>query len=109
ELLAAALPRYSRLATACLIAVTSTGVLGAVLRLPSAAALFGTPYGWLLLGKGLGVVTLGMLGARARARLLPAVRARRAVRLTGWLATELAVMGTVIGLASVLAEAVGPG
>ena len=108
ELLVAALPRYSQLATACLIAVAATGVLGAVLRLPSATALFATPYGWILLGKGLGMLTLGLLGARARARLLPAVQARRAVRLTGWLAIELAVMGAVIGLASVLAGAAGP-
>ncbi|MGH4027140.1 MAG: copper resistance D family protein, partial [Pseudonocardiaceae bacterium] len=108
ELLAATLPRYSRLATACLIAVAATGVLGAVLRLPSAAALFGTPYGWMLLGKGLGVVTLALLGARARARILPAVMARRTVRLTAWLTVELAVMGAVIGLAAVLAGSVAP-
>lgn len=108
ELLAATLPRYSQLATVCLITVATTGVLGAVLRLPSPAALLGTSYGWMLLGKGVGVVTLGLLGARARTRLLPAVQARRPVQLTGWLAIELAVMGAVIGLAAVLAGSVAP-
>lgn len=108
ELLAATLPRYSRLAGVCLIAVAASGVLGAALRLPSATALLGTPYGWLLLGKSIGVGVLGLLGARARTRLLPAVRARRAVPLTGWLAVELAVMGAVIGLASMLANTVPP-
>lgn len=103
ELLAATLPRYSRLATACLVAVAVTGVLGAVLRLPSAAALLSTSYGWMLLGKSAGIVTLGLLGGRARTRLLPAVAAHRPVRLAGWLAVELAVMGAVLGLASVLA------
>lgn len=103
ELLATTLPRYSLLATGCLLAVTATGLLNAALRVPSAAALLSTPYGWLLLGKSLGLVALGLLGARARARLLPAVAARRPVKLTGWLTVELAVMGVVIGLASVLA------
>jgi putative copper resistance protein D len=108
ELLATALPGYSRLATACLVTVAVSGLLGAMLRLPSAAALLGTSYGWLLLGKAAGLVTLALLGRRARARLLPAVRARRPVKLTGWLSVELAVMGTVIGLASVLAGAAAP-
>ncbi|MGH3912984.1 MAG: CopD family protein, partial [Pseudonocardiaceae bacterium] len=123
ELLATTLPRYSRLATACLVAIAATGPLNVALRLssgglsseglssgglsstglPSVTELLDTPYGWILLGKSVGVVTLGLLGARARARLLPAVAARRAVRLTGWLTVELAVMGVVIGLASVLA------
>ena len=62
----------------------------------------------MLLGKGLGVVTLGLLGARARTRIMPAVMARRAVRLTAWLTVELAVMGAVIGLAAVLAGSVAP-
>lgn len=108
ELLAATLPKYSRLAGFCLIAVAATGVLGAVLRLPSAAALLGTSYGWMLLGKTAGVGALGLLGAHARTRLLPAVQARRTVPLTGWLALELAVMGAVIGLASMLAATVPP-
>lgn len=111
NLLAATLPRYSRLAGLCLIAVAATGVLSAVLRLPSPAALFGSAYGWMLLGKAAGVGTLGLLGARARTRLLPAVRAGRAgraVRLTGWLAVELTVMAAVVGLASMLATTVPP-
>ncbi|MFN2494490.1 MAG: copper resistance D family protein [Pseudonocardiaceae bacterium] len=108
ELLAATLPRYSRLATACLVAVAVSGVAGAALRLPSTAALLGTSYGWMVLGKGIGLLMVGLLGGRARARLLPAVAARRPVRLTGWLAAELAVMGAVIGLASVLAGTAPP-
>jgi putative copper resistance protein D len=108
ELLAATLPGYSRLATACLVAVTVTGVLGAVLRLPSAVALVDTSYGWILLGKALGLLTLGLLGARARSRLLPVSRARRTARLGGWITAELITMGTVIGLAAVLAGTAPP-
>lgn len=108
ELLATGLPRYSRLATACLIAVAVTGVLGAALRLPSAVALLSTSYGWLVLGKGIGLMVVGLLGNHARIRLLPAVVARGPVRLAGWLTVELTVMGAVIGLASVLAETATP-
>jgi putative copper resistance protein D len=108
ELLAAVLPRYARLATACLIVVTVTGVLGAALRLPSAAALVSTSYGGMVLGKGTGLLMLALLGDRARTRILPAVAARRPVRLAGWLAVELAVMGAVLGLAAVLAETAPP-
>jgi copper resistance protein D len=108
ELLAATLPRYSRLATGCLVTVAATGVLGAVLRLPAATALVSTPYGWLLLGKSAGLLTLGILGFWARTRLLPAVLARKPVRLAGWLAIELAVMGLALGFAAVLAGAALP-
>jgi putative copper resistance protein D len=108
ELLAATLPRYSPLATACLVAVTATGVLGAALRLPSPAALVHTSYGWLLLGKGAGVLVLGLLGAHARTRLLPAVQARRSAPLAGWLPAELVTMGAVVGLAAVLAGSAPP-
>ena len=108
ELLAATLPRYSQLATACLVAVLVTGVLGAALRLPSASTLLSTSYGWILLGKTGGLLVVGLLGARARNRLLRAVAARRPVQLAGWLAVELALMGAVIGLASVLAGTAPP-
>ena len=108
ELLATTLPRYSRLATACLLAVAVTGVLGAALRLPSVGALLSTSYGWMVLGKVAGLLTVGLLGSRARTRLLPAVAARRPVRLARWVAVELAVMGAVLGLAAVLAETAPP-
>lgn len=108
ELLAGVLPRYSRLATTCLVAVAATGVLGATLRLPSTVALLSTSYGAMVLGKGIGVVALGLLGARARFRLLPEVAARRTARPIGWLTVELALMGAVLGLASVLAQTTPP-
>ncbi len=50
-LLAGVLPRFSRLAGVCVAAVALTGAANALLRLGSVAALFGTPYGWLVLAK----------------------------------------------------------
>ena len=62
----------------------------------------------MLLGKSAGIVALGLLGAYAKTRLLPAVVARRPVWLAGGLAGELAVMGSMVGLASVLAGTTPP-
>jgi len=113
ELLAAVLPRFSRLAAGCLVVVAVTGLLTAVLQVdptggPTAAALVTSSYGALLLAKTVGVLALAVLGGWARRRLLPAVAARRPVGAAGWIGVELAVMGAVLGLAAVLAGSPPP-
>ena len=63
--LATAAPRYSRLALACFLATGVSGVLAAGLVLGGTGAVvaaLGTGYGWLLIGKTLGLTVLGVLG-----------------------------------------------
>ena len=113
ELLAATLPRFSRLAAGCLVVVAVTGLLTATLQVdptggPTAVALITSSYGALLFAKTVGVLALAALGGWARRRLLPAVAARRPVGVAGWIGVELAVMGAVLGLAAVLAGSAPP-
>ena len=78
RLLAAVLPRFSKLAGGCLACVVVSGVLNAILRVTSWAALVTTGYGWLVLAKSACVVVLAGLGGLARHRLaagkLPVLR-----------------------------------
>ncbi|AXX27406.1 CopD family protein [Actinosynnema pretiosum subsp. pretiosum] len=110
-LLAEALPRFSRLATAALLVVTATGIGTGLLELAAApggglpGSLVTTPYGLLLVGKALCALALAGLGARIRWWLLPLVRRHRPTALVGWAAAELAVMGAAFGLAVVLSRA----
>ncbi len=100
RLLDAVLPRFSMLAGGCLACVVVSGVLNAVLRVSSWAALVTTGYGWLVLAKSVCVVLLGVLGGLARRRLaagqLPVLR---------WAGAEIALMAAVIGLAAALTQA----
>jgi copper resistance protein D len=93
------LPRYSKLAGGCLLAVTVTGVVNAATRLDGWAALFDTGYGWLVLAKAALVVVLAGLGGLARRRLLtgctPVLR---------WAGAEVAVMAVTIGVAAALTQ-----
>lgn len=100
RLLAAVLPRFSTLAGGCLACVVVSGVLNAVLRVSSWAALVTTGYGWLVLAKSLCVVLLGCLGGLARRRLaagkLPVLR---------WAGAEIALMAVTLGVAAALTQA----
>jgi putative copper resistance protein D len=111
ELLADALPRYSKLATACVFLTACTGAFNGwfELRLVPGAhwyvALFATGYGRILIGKIICVVVAGLLGAHVRFRLLPAIRARDATAVASWATMEVLVMGVAFGLAAVLVQA----
>lgn len=98
-LLDAAVPRFSRLATVCVIAVAVTGVLNAALRLSSWTALFGSGYGWIVIAKTVCIALAAALGGLARRRLaagtLPVLR---------WAGIEVAVMAVAIGLAAALTQ-----
>lgn len=107
--LAVALPRFSRLATAALDAVTVTGIVDAVIQLggrPGARLfdLLQSPYGWIVLAKLSCLAVLAALGGRIRFRLGPAIVAGRRVALFAWARAELTIMGLAYGLAAVLAN-----
>ncbi|OLR95551.1 copper resistance D family protein [Actinokineospora bangkokensis] len=110
-LLAHALPRFSKLATACVLVVTATGVFNGFVELVVSPTLgvveglFTTDYGLLLLLKVVCLVALGLLGAKMRYRLLPAVTAHKPTALVTWAAVELGVMGLAFGIATVLTRA----
>jgi copper resistance protein D len=112
SLLAVVLPRFSKLATVCLIAVGVTGLVNAVITLsetPGVTLLTGlltTHYGRLILGKIACFGLLGLLGAGIRFRMLPlVVQHQRVAALAGWISFEVTVMGLAYGLAVVLTRA----
>jgi len=99
------LPRFSRLAGWCAAVVAVSGVPNTLLQLGGVGTLLSSGYGRLVLGKVAALVVLLSLGAFARRRWVPeavqhrtpaAVSLRRA-------ATEVAVMGLALGLATALA------
>lgn len=99
SLLDPVLPRFSTLATFCVVGVGVTGVLNGLLRLPALTALWTSGYGWLLIAKALLLVVLAVLGNVARRRLaanrLPVLR---------WAALEVTVMAIAIGVAAALTQ-----
>jgi putative copper resistance protein D len=103
DALAAALPRYSWLAGGCLLAVTATGVVNAVVRLDTWSALVDTGYGRLLVAKAVLLVALGGLGGLARRRLHTG---RRPV--LRWAGIEVAAMAVTIGVAATLSQTPPP-
>lgn len=111
DLLAVALPRFSRLATLCLLLVGLTGLVNGLatmaltpgVRLPE--AIVTTDYGLLVVAKAVLTALLVPPAAHIRFRLLPAVRAGRAPAVTGWAAAEVAVMGLAYGVAVAITRA----
>lgn len=115
DLLAVAVPRFSRVALCCYVAVGASGVIAALVVVDSPAQLFNSRYGLLVLCKVLALIALGLFGWRHRRRTVPAIadhnrhrhRSRRAfLRLA---ATEAVVMVVTIALGVALSEAPTPG
>ncbi|MGQ0839932.1 copper resistance D family protein [Actinokineospora sp.] len=110
-LLAQALPRFSKLATLCLVVVTATGMFNALVELAVSPGgtlldgLFGSGYGALVVLKTTCLVALAALGANIRWRLMPGIVAHKRTALLGWAGLELAVMGLAFGFAVVLTRA----
>lgn len=110
-LLATALPRFSRLATVCLVVVAATGLFNALVELVVHPGkdlfdgLFGTGYGVLVILKITCVGLLAVSGGNIRWRLLPAIVRHQRTALLGWAALELAIMGLAFGFAVVLTRA----
>ncbi|HVL85132.1 MAG TPA: CopD family protein [Pseudonocardia sp.] len=99
DLLTDALPRYSRLATACLAGVAVTGVLNAQVRLPGWDALLGSGYGLLVVAKAGALAGIAALGLVARRRL-----AAGRTPVLRWAGYEVALMAVALGLAAALTQ-----
>jgi putative copper resistance protein D len=111
NLLAGALPRFSRLATGCVFLVGFTGLFNGWYELYSTpgihwyTAVFTTHYGWVLIGKALCLATAGLLGGYTRFRLLPQIIERKATAVATWTTVEIGVLAVAFGLAAVLIRA----
>ncbi len=110
-LLADALPKFSKLATISLAAVSLTGLFNGLLELALnpvvtlPGSLFTTSYGLVLVGKIVCAGLLALLGANIRWRLLPHIVQHKTTAIVGWAAVELTIMGVAFGLAVVLSKA----
>ncbi len=111
ELLAVVLPRFSRLATVCLLMVAMSGLvsgLGTMALTPGVelpGALLTSQYGILVVIKAALTVLLVPLAAHIRFRLLPAIRRGEATAMVGWATAEVAVMGLAYGVAVAITRA----
>jgi putative copper resistance protein D len=105
--------RFSRWALGAVSVAVVTGALNAIVQVGSIAALVGTPYGRLLLGKLLVLVGVLAIGAVNRRRLVPALAGdgagvgRPAMRRLGRFATAEAA-GALVVLAVVATMASTP-
>ena len=98
------LPRFSELSLLCVIALLAGGVTGALVAVDSAAQLFATGYGRVLLIKIVLTLVLMALAWRNRARWLPAAKSHR---VTAYVSrsrslTELAIMTVALTMAAAL-------
>ncbi|MEC3982107.1 copper resistance D family protein [Amycolatopsis sp. H20-H5] len=110
-LLAHSLPRFSKLATLCLVLSTVTGLFNGLVEIslnPTLGfwtAVFQTPYGQLMLLKLLCTGAIALLGAHARWKLMPQIIRHNRTALATWATLELTIMGLAFGFAVVLTRA----
>lgn len=101
--------RYSSLAIAAFAVVAVSGVTRSIVAVGDWAALWATPYGWIVLAKVVLLGGMGLLGAWYRARLIPKLSGSRAA---GWfwllVLCEVALMGLASGAAAALARTPPP-
>jgi putative copper resistance protein D len=111
DLLAVVLPRFSRIASVCLLLVALSGLvtgLGTMALTPGVelpGALVTSEYGLLVVAKAALAALLVPLAAHIRFRLLPAVRRGGATAVVTWATAELAVMGLSYGVAVAITRA----
>ena len=98
--------RFSRLALVCFVVVALSGVVNALLRLPTPSAL-ASPYGLLVLAKTGLLVALGVAGLLHR-RLTIAQLPTRPRLFWRLAAGEVVVMGATVGLGVALARTPPP-
>ncbi len=111
SLLAVALPRFSALATWCVVVVGLTGLANGLLELALSPittlpdSLVTTRYGVLVLAKALCLAVVAVIAIRVRRRILPAVTDGRRTAFAAWCGWELAVLAVAYGVAVVLTRA----
>lgn len=111
ELLARALPKFSKLATVALFLVGATGLFNGLVEIALTpggglpGGLLTSVYGWLIIAKTVFLVLLAATGAHIRFRLLPRIARRERTALLGWATLEVGVMGLAYGVAVVLTRA----
>lgn len=106
--LAVALPRFSRLAFGCFVAVLLSGVVNAAIRLGRVDALWQDRYGLLVLAKAALLGALGAFGYRHRTRTVPTAAAGGVRTFLRLAAAELVVMAATFGLAVALSRSPAP-
>ncbi len=104
------LPRFSKLALWCAIAVGISGVINASLRIDNVSQLFTTRYGALVFAKVVGFTALVWIGSRHRRGTLAKLADRASMLLFARLAAvELMVMTATVGIAVALSRTAPPG
>ena len=106
--LATVLPRYSRLALACFLAVGLSGAVTGWTAFAEASQLWTTAYGQLLLGKVAALAVLGGMGHLHRRRTMRAVAAGRPRAFLALAVAELVLMAGTAGLAVGLSHTAPP-
>jgi copper resistance protein D len=111
DLLAIALPRFSRLATWCVFVVALSGIANGLLELYLSpittlpASLWETRYGVLLLVKGACLAAVAVIAVHVRRRIIPAVAAGRRTAFAAWCGWEVVVLAVAFAAAVVLTRA----
>lgn len=111
ELLALALPRFSRLATWCVLVVGLTGLFNGLVELALSPvtslpmSLWKTRYGVLILGKLVCMAAVASIAVVVRNRLVPRIAAGRSTSVAIWCGWELLVLALAFGIAVVLTRA----
>lgn len=107
-LLAAALPRFSKMATWCVLLVGATGVFTGLLELALSPisslpdSLWTTRYGALVLVKLACFAAVGVIALRVRTWFLPRIAAGQRTAVALWCGWELIVLAVAFGVAVVL-------
>jgi putative copper resistance protein D len=111
ELLATALPRFSKLATWCVFVVGVTGVFNGLLELALSpvthlpGSIFSTRYGVLLLAKAACMVIVAVTAIHVRRKILPRVIERKRTSIALWCGWEVVTLAVAFGVAVVLTRA----
>ena len=108
DVMAVALPRFSRLALGCFVAVALSGILGAWVRLGFSWDTWTSTYGVLVLAKSAALVVLGLLGLAHRRWTVPQVAAGARHAFARLAAVEVLVMTVAAALAVVLSRTAPP-
>jgi putative copper resistance protein D len=108
-LLAVAVPRFSRLALACFVAVGASGLVAAWVNLGALSELRGSHFGTLVIYKAEALAALGIFGWWHRRRTVPEVaRGSSGHGFTRFAAVEVVVMAATIALGVALAHTPAP-